>query len=1057
MPRDSDGTRPQKARWIDLSRFGAALKIQPKSAVRPALAVLEVRDWNALAQRHRLAAGEASPTDTAGAMRDAQEARQRLEDALAVLGFNRNPRTLPYDDLTKQHPLQYQSFQTRFTILELEPLFPGLSATDMTEMPLWDFVVKAPTITDLPAWEAYIQQMAEQAAPVWVPRKEPLSQVYGEGRPLPMVDPANDPTVIPPAWLGRTRVAPYRATRLLGAAEYRENALATCYPDEATAIADGWGVDELEVQTLPYALPLWVYRSGRVLAFRDIRLAPEIMDVPPDVALGPLPGKLFEAMRQLPSIRSTLDAQWRLWSTWAEDPGALGDPAEMTTSLQAIVDAVARLKPYGVYTTLRGLVDMPPAGLDEREPAVARSPIAIEAEAMGHLASCFHRFGVGGDASLSSLAGALSRALDSARARVQDSARAKARADLDALADHALGGQDEGRLHHEDVGEHIGGARKDFARRAMVIEDLASLNTSERNALVVKKNVWPPLDYAAMRERGVSAYAAWAIKMLKDALNVTPDRRDDESEAQYIEAISYVRDALNPVCSIDDVRQVIRQIYVHGATVGTGAPLDGRSLPIAGNGRFQIQWGRDFSNLVFEGGRYDDPCIPRKIVSAMRLRVGENPENWSAMIKPKRVKNPDRSEADKAKAETDRELHRPHLEHVQRDGNDWRQGRDVIGDDLMTHFGFRAVEWGNWLPQDERQDVLNMAFDSFADLAQALEIPPQAISLEGSLAIAFGSRGHGGRHAALAHYESERVVINLTRMKGAGALAHEWMHAWDYHMGKGRSAVDSAAANTALGDLVLAMHQQPADPDALHEKSWEGARRGKDNANSWLYLQPADERPRLKEVNEHLFERAYQRIESTIASRIHDFCRSTVLSASACSGALPLGDASDISERILDQLKKACPSKTGFTKVRDKIESNVAFYVARLSIACTIEAARQAHLELPPAFLGFSNSEISSFHAHARKLDTLRAKPYWATRRELFARAGAAFVHDRLVARGVRNDYLVYGAEADRYADHPIGNPNPSGVEREVLDNLYLTVLDDYRLRLATHPELLPG
>lgn len=48
-----------------------------------------------------------------------------------------------------------------------------------------------------------------------------------------------------------------------------------------------------------------------------------------------------------------------------------------------------------------------------------------------------------------------------------------------------------------------------------------------------------------------------------------------------------------------------------------------------------------------------------------------------------------------------------------------------------------------------------------------------------SLAIGFGSRGRSG---ASAHYEPARKVINLTKMKGAGSLAHEIGHAFDHYL-----------------------------------------------------------------------------------------------------------------------------------------------------------------------------------------------------------------------------------------------------------------------------------
>ena len=61
---------------------------------------------------------------------------------------------------------------------------------------------------------------------------------------------------------------------------------------------------------------------------------------------------------------------------------------------------------------------------------------------------------------------------------------------------------------------------------------------------------------------------------------------------------------------------------------------------------------------------------------------------------------------------------------------------------------------------------------------------PKALSLNGELAIAFGARGHGGEEAAAAHYEPGHQVINMTKIKGAGSLAHEWFHALDHYLGR---------------------------------------------------------------------------------------------------------------------------------------------------------------------------------------------------------------------------------------------------------------------------------
>lgn len=115
-------------------------------------------------------------------------------------------------------------------------------------------------------------------------------------------------------------------------------------------------------------------------------------------------------------------------------------------------------------------------------------------------------------------------------------------------------------------------------------------------------------------------------------------------------------------------------------------------------------------------------------------------------------------------------------ENKVRVGEDYRKGRNVSGEEFAKTFGFRGVEFGNWVNNKERQESVNDAYDALMDLSTALGISPNSISLGGKLGLAFGARGSG---KAMAHYERSRTVINLTKTKGAGSLAHEWWHALD--------------------------------------------------------------------------------------------------------------------------------------------------------------------------------------------------------------------------------------------------------------------------------------
>ena len=64
-------------------------------------------------------------------------------------------------------------------------------------------------------------------------------------------------------------------------------------------------------------------------------------------------------------------------------------------------------------------------------------------------------------------------------------------------------------------------------------------------------------------------------------------------------------------------------------------------------------------------------------------------------------------------------------------GTDYRKGKDVTPEDFNI-FGFRGVQFGNYVNASERQQSLNQAYDSLYDLANVLGISPKAISLNGS-------------------------------------------------------------------------------------------------------------------------------------------------------------------------------------------------------------------------------------------------------------------------------------------------------------------------------------
>lgn len=99
--------------------------------------------------------------------------------------------------------------------------------------------------------------------------------------------------------------------------------------------------------------------------------------------------------------------------------------------------------------------------------------------------------------------------------------------------------------------------------------------------------------------------------------------------------------------------------------------------------------------------------------------------------------------------------------------------------DIIHKYHLKGFEYGNYVNNNDRYDHLIAAQRSLKHLSHLL--CTQNIGINGNIGIAFGARGIGG--TAIAHYEPLHNMINLTKKRGASALAHEYGHALDYNLG----------------------------------------------------------------------------------------------------------------------------------------------------------------------------------------------------------------------------------------------------------------------------------
>lgn len=334
----------------------------------------------------------------------------------------------------------------------------------------------------------------------------------------------------------------------------------------------------------------------------------------------------------------------------------------------------------------------------------------------------------------------------------------------------------------QDAGEKIGGARKDRARKAARIDLAAFQDLDEIGRRQIRKSdVWPAPDWRALHTQGVPDRSLMVLSQIYRFLPTAPASLDGAED--YVRLIGGLRDQLET--DPEKLNVTWSDLSKHLEMVGLAIGALNESVGYSGS---RLLSTTDALNHAFGRRRrnhigselffntYGALCPSR--LKGWHLNE-DDLKNWLQ----RHVLKPQGEDVAERKATEPKRSRNASIESAVQLG--WPSGRDgeVSAEALMTRFGFRAVEFGNWVPQVERQALLNMSYDAFATLAAVTGVPDECISFDGRLALSFGARGNG-RATGCAHYEPAREVLHLTRFKGVGSMAHEWGHALDDQLGR---------------------------------------------------------------------------------------------------------------------------------------------------------------------------------------------------------------------------------------------------------------------------------
>lgn len=111
----------------------------------------------------------------------------------------------------------------------------------------------------------------------------------------------------------------------------------------------------------------------------------------------------------------------------------------------------------------------------------------------------------------------------------------------------------------DDFGQKIGGARKDYGKNPLCVNDLLLMNGNEKSALVKRDNIFSKPDFKARFNDGAEPSVLWYINQVRIKINPKPilyiayAGKEDEALNRYVESVSKVRDKLLTLRKEEDI------------------------------------------------------------------------------------------------------------------------------------------------------------------------------------------------------------------------------------------------------------------------------------------------------------------------------------------------------------------------------------------------------------------------------------------------------------------------------------------------------------------------
>lgn len=364
------------------------------------------------------------------------------------------------------------------------------------------------------------------------------------------------------------------------------------------------------------------------------------------------------------------------------------------------------------------------------------------------------------------------------------------------------------------------------------------------------------------------------------------------------------------------------------------------------------------------------------------------------------------------------------------------------------HLGITRITYGKTLPDNERMAHSKHFFASIIDLAETLNWDVKRLVSLGGLGVMFAAAGRGG---AMAHYDPQRLAINLTRGKGDGTVAHEMAHYIDNMLAKiypkdARSKKGHSIFGSYVVEEEMRYYRKNITQNISNENIYSAMKtlmlfikKGVpiNSDGSFAFSQDYELNPVVEKLKPLIdeFVQSMMDTEITVTINGEDFSKSKLIRKHG--------------ESIDDEIN--------YYKSNNPEYFSYNYYLSEKRVRELFSAIANTY-GVPSYKVIFNNKPRKRYISNSTSYtntnfylkNSMMKSDYWTFEWELFARGFETYIYDKIAKFGRENNYLVSGG----YFNRPEG-VYPFGIEREILYILYDNLFDVIKNEMQI-PDFIP-